>query len=102
MEGNQLKIPRTTSPYVFEGTDPGKWFGKALNKANIRDFHWHDLRHTFASRLAMDGVPIRDIAELMGHTELQTTLRYAHLAPGHLAGAVERLAARQPVRSGTS
>ena len=57
-----------------------------------KNFHWHDLRHTFASRLAMAGVPIRTIADLMGHSEVQTTARYAHLAPGYLAEAVERLA----------
>jgi integrase len=80
------------SPYVFEGTDPAKWFGKALRAAKIENFHWHDLRHSFASRLAMAGVPMRHIAELMGHSEIQTTMRYAHLQPGHLAEAVERLA----------
>jgi integrase len=86
-----LKVPRTTSPYVFTGTDPGKWFAKRCERAGIKDFSWHDLRHTFASRLAMACVPIRDIAELMGHAELQTTLRYAHLTPGYLASAVESL-----------
>jgi len=35
-----LAIPRTTSPYVFEGTDPGKWLAKALQKARIKNFHW--------------------------------------------------------------
>jgi site-specific recombinase XerD len=39
----------------------------------------------------MAGVPIRHVAELMGLSEIQTTMRYAHLAPGHLANAVERL-----------
>ena len=57
-----------------------------------KDFHWHDLRHTFASRLAMAGVPIRTLADLMGHTEVQTTTRYAHLARGYLAEAVKKLA----------
>jgi integrase len=97
-----LAIPRTTSPYVFHGTDPGEWFGKALRKAAIVNFSWHDLRHTFASRLAMAGVPIRNIAELMGHSELQTTLRYAHLAPGYLADAVEYLVTPQPASTGTA
>jgi site-specific recombinase XerC len=49
----------------------------------------------------MAGVPIRAVAELMGHTELQTTLRYAHLAPGYLAEAVERLAAPTAVQTDT-
>jgi integrase len=84
-------LPQASVPYVFDSTDPNKWFVKACRIAGVKDFHWHDLRHTFASRLTMAGVPIRHIAELMGHSELQTTLRYAHLAPGYLAGAVERL-----------
>lgn len=95
-----LSVPRTLSPYVFAGTDPGKWFGRACRAAGIKDFSWHCLRHTFGSRLAMAGVPIRQIAELMGHTELQTTLRYAHLAPGYLREAVEQLAA--PIQTDTA
>jgi integrase len=95
-----LSVPRTASPYVFDGTDPNKWFVEACREAKIKNFHWHDLRHTFASRLAMAGVPIRTIADLMGHSEIQTTARYAHLAPGYLAEAVERLATPVAVPEG--
>jgi integrase len=85
-------IPRQIgSPYVFQGTDPEKWFAEAVKEAGIEDFTWNCLRHTFASRLVMAGVPIRTVAELMGHGSIQTTMRYAHLAPGHLAEAVEKL-----------
>jgi integrase len=91
-----LSVSRTTSPYVFEGTDPNKWFVEVCREAKVKDFHWHDLRHTFASRLAMAGVPIRAIADLMGHTQVQTTARYAHLAPGYPAEAVEKLVAPIP------
>ena len=49
------------------------------------------LRHTFASRLAMAGVDLRTLAELMGHKTIQMTMRYAHLAPAHNLAAVERL-----------
>jgi site-specific recombinase XerD len=66
-------------------------FRPALRAAKIRDFSWHDLRHTFASRLAMAGVDIRTIQELLGHRTLAMTLRYAHLSPTHKRDAVSRL-----------
>jgi integrase len=71
---------------------PRHWFEDAIEKAAIRDFTWHDLRHTFASRLVMAGVDLRTVADLMGHKNIQMTMRYAHLAPAHKLAAVERLA----------
>jgi len=55
--------------------------------------HWHDLRHTFASRLAMQGVPTLAINKLLRHSEkdLSVTLRYAHLAPEHLVEELGKL-----------
>jgi site-specific recombinase XerD len=44
---------------------------------------WHDLRHTYGSHLAMRGVPLKVIQELMGHATIDMTMRYAHLGPGH-------------------
>lgn len=70
---------------------PRHWFEKAVSKAGIADFTWHDLRHTFASRLVMAGVDIRTVAALMGHKMIQMTMRYAHLASEHKLVAVERL-----------
>lgn len=60
-------------------------------RTGLRRFGWHVLRHTFASHLAMEGVPIAVIKELMGHGTLQMTMRYAHLAPSTLAEAVPAL-----------
>lgn len=72
------------------------WFEDAVKKAGIRDFHWHDLRHTFGSRLAMAGVDLRTIQELMGHKTIQMTCRYAHLSPQHQLAAVEKLVDVKP------
>ena len=57
-----------------------KWFENSLAKARIQDFRWHDLRHTFATRLRRNGVPIEDIALLLNHKipGLEMTVRYAH------------------------
>lgn len=67
------------------------WFEQALREATITAFRWHDLRHTFASRLVMAGVSIHTVQQLMGHKTIQVTLRYAHLAPAHQLEAVQRL-----------
>jgi hypothetical protein len=66
-------------------------FLPALKRARIQGFRWHDLRHTFASRLVMAGVDLRTIQELMGHKTIAMTLRYAHLSPAHRLDAVQRL-----------
>jgi integrase len=57
----------------------------------IADFHFHDLRHTMASHLVMAGVDITTVSRLLGHKNLTMTLRYAHLAPAHMAKAVDLL-----------
>ena len=66
-------------------------FKPALERAGIENFHWHDLRHSFASRLVMCGLPLTTVKELMGHKTIAMTLRYSHLAPEHLMQAVQKL-----------
>lgn len=72
-------------------TGPRYWFDPALRDSKIQNFHWHDLGHTFASRLIMATVDLRTVQELMGHMTIQMTCRYAHLAPTYQLAAVERL-----------
>jgi len=66
-------------------------FLSALKAAKIEGVTWHTLRHTFASRLAMAGVDLTTVKELMGHKDITTTMRYAHLSPEHQLDAVQRL-----------
>jgi integrase len=69
-----------------------RWFEGCVGKAGIDNFRWHDLRHTFASRLVMAGVDIRSVQKLLGHTSVLTTMKYAHLSERHLREAVATLA----------
>ena len=63
----------------------------ALAAAKVKYFRWHELRHTFASRLTMAGVDLRTLQELMGHKTIKMTLRYSHLSPTHTLEAVNKL-----------
>lgn len=89
------KKQSTSEGFVFPGKDGHRldnvkksWDG-LLKLAKVEGFRWHDLRHTFASKLVMAGVPLNTVRELLGHSDLAMTLRYAHLAPDSKAAAVE-------------
>tara|TARA_R110002012_G_scaffold82942_2_gene209163 strand:- start:13755 stop:14858 length:1104 start_codon:yes stop_codon:yes gene_type:complete len=92
-------LPRHQAPrYLFPnayGTAPIEinraWY-KALKDAGIENFRFHDLRHTTASYLAMNGASQLDIAAVLGHRTLQMVKRYAHLSEGHTRGVLEDMA----------
>jgi integrase len=84
------------SDYVFVNPDTKKppvelkrSFSTALRLAGIHDLHWHDLRHTFGTRLAEAGFSEATIAELMGHADAATTRRYTHGTDRAKRAAVE-------------
>ena len=67
-------------------------FQRIAKKAGLEGIRFHDLRHTFASHLVMNGVDLATVRGLLGHKTITMTLRYAHLSPDHKRGAVEKLA----------
>lgn len=85
------------SEYIFckkDGSSIGdikKSFFTACKKSGIKDFHFHDLRHTFASHLVMSGIDLNTVRELLGHKSMKMTLRYSHLSPSHKKRAVDVL-----------
>ena len=66
-------------------------FDNAVKKANIEDFHMHDLRHTAASYLLMAGVDLRTLADILGHSTMQMVQRYTHLLDDHKLKAIDRI-----------
>ena len=85
---------RDKSGHVFTGRTGGAFYdvkkawAKVLTDASIENFRWHDLRHHFASTLVMGGVDLYTVSQLLGHSSIEITRRYAHLAPQHLADAI--------------
>jgi integrase len=97
---------KVLSPYVFCSPQGRfmhnfeRYWRPALRAANIPDFRFHDLRHTFASRLAMAGVDLYTVQRAEGWKTQVMVQRYAHLSSDHMRAAVERLA--QGVSGGTT
>lgn len=66
------------------------WSG-LMKRAGIQNFRYHDLRHSFASKLAMAGIDLFTIKELLGHQNIEMTQIYSHLSPDHMKAALEAL-----------
>ncbi len=87
-------FPPSARAKKAEALDLRQPWEKALKAASIANFHWHDLRHTAASYLAMSGVSLVEIAKVLGHRTLQMVARYSHLSDGHIVATGEKLAER--------
>ena len=66
-------------------------FKNACKRADIKNLRFHDLRHTFATRLVLAGVDLATVSRLLGHSSIQMTMRYTHPTPEALKNAVSRL-----------
>jgi integrase len=92
-------IRHLRGPYVFCEADGSpltlnmlqKRFWRRCERAGLRRIRWHDLRHTFASHCVMRGVPLKQVQEWLGHSTIEMTMRYAHLAPGYGVGLIQSL-----------
>lgn len=89
------QVRRLGSNYIFPSKNGKKpacirvaW-NNAIAKAEVENFHFHDLRHSTASYLAMNGASLAEIADILGHKTLQMVKRYAHLSDSHVAGVLE-------------
>lgn len=104
LNGDALDVLKAWRPldakpdaWVFAGPEGEQMFslktawGKVAEAAKLDGFTFHDLRHSFASKLVQAGVDLNTVRELLGHADIKMTLRYAHLAPEHKAAAVARL-----------
>jgi integrase len=75
------------------------WFDPAIKEAGVKDFTFHDLRHTAASRWVMCNVPLAAVAKYLGHSGIQMVMRYSHLQPGVNALAVDAAMSYYPKQS---
>lgn len=83
-------LPLPNEP-IFGRAEFRKAFAGVLNSAKIENFRFHDIRHSFASKLVTANVPLNTVRELLGHASIEMTLIYAHLAPDNLRAAVDAI-----------
>jgi len=88
-DGDGLAFPNPKTETPLKNID--KAWRELVKDAEIEDFRFHDLRHTFASKLVMGGVDLNTVRELMCHSDIKMTLVYAHLSPGHMEKAISQV-----------
>ena len=95
---SDLVFARPETGQVLDPSRVRKRFQAAARRAGLRPVRFHDLRHSFATRMAAAGAPLRAIQEWMGHSDQRTTMIYAHFAPDLTQGAMwaERAFAASP------
>lgn len=99
LEAWRKQVTADSTALVFAGREGEKMvhakrsWATVTKAAGLTDFHWHDLRHSFASKLVQAGVDLNMVRELMGHADLKMTLRYSHLRQENLADAVSKISA---------
>lgn len=98
--------PRSKSPFMdlrapfaaaLEQAELGHYEGEGKKRRFVPNFHWHDLRHTCASYLAMAGTSPLEIAKVLGHRTMAMVARYSHLSPGRVVELGDMLAERMGV-----
>jgi len=77
--------------YVFDRTNWRREWDRAIKRAGLGHLRWHDLRHTHATWLRQARVPLEVVQRSLGHADLQTTMRYAHVADFELQEALQKL-----------
>jgi len=102
---NPFVGPEGPCPFVFVNAETGRPFEeggvshafmRAARSAGLKNVRFHDLRHSFASRLVQAGVPLNNVRELLGHRSMAMVLRYSHLAPSNLRDAIDAMEANRP------
>lgn len=86
-----LEPYRAQNGRCFDTTNQRRIFNRIIKKAGLKGIGWHSLRHSCASHLAMQGVDLPTIAQILGHSQISTTMVYTHLTKDHAKAAIERL-----------
>lgn len=90
--------PDKRTGLVFRRGEVRTSFENAVARADIPNFRFHDLRHTFASHFMIRGGNLYDLKEILGHSDMKMTMRYAHLSPHHLHGSIAKVEGLAKIR----